>query len=293
MAMMPLRTPAAARGWTLAEALVALAIALAALALAMAIATRSSWLFGRATGELALVSDARALINNLVADTRAALLVEEPATLAAFAARGRYVVHRPASRSPELRLRRSDADEPGGFGFFSDRETTAQHLDVRRVEYRMVPDPGHPGARRVVRDEQGGFLTRATRGDGRFEYAFSPDRSVPAPAAGAATLASGVTRMEIAPLALVPDPAAPGRRTLVPVAAGEGGGAVRVPAAPGPPAGRLDQTCLVVVNLVLSARGREGPGSEVALATHVWLDEKLLAFRFPEFFSTVDDNLSY
>jgi hypothetical protein len=75
-------------------------------------------------------------------------------------------------------------------------------------------------------------------------------------------LAEGVTALKLTPYGLVRDPNAPSGRYLrrgVPLA----------------------EVCLFVLELETKAKFH--------LVTKIWIDERLLAFRYPEFFATPDD----
>ena len=50
---------------------------------------------------------------------------------------------------------------------------------------------------------------------------------------------------------------------------------------------------LLLFSIVARWPGLDGPDGAVEMTSKVWISEKLLAFRFPEFFSSVDENLGY
>jgi hypothetical protein len=265
------------RALTLIEALLALALALVVIAVTVVIASRGAVISGRASAQLALAGDARTLIDNLVADVHAALYLEEPAGVADFANAGRIVIHRSAGADPQVRLERNAREGPG-YPFLSDKQTTAQHLDVRRVVYTRAPDPAHDGAFEVHREETGGFLTRTFGEDGAFTYSFAADAKVKVARAGKQRMAGHLTDLKVAPLALVRDESAAAGRALV--------------ALPDARA-KQDQACVLLVALALRMPGVDGPDGRLDLTSKIWISEKLLAFRFPEFFSSVDENLAY
>lgn len=266
------------RAMTLVEALIAAALALVVIATLVTIFGRGTVISGQTTAQLSLSTDVRALVDDLVSDVHATLYLQEPASAADFARDGRIVLHRSAGSDPALRVERNAKEGPG-YPYLSDRETTVQHLDVRRVVYERKPDPaGAPDASQVWREETGGFLTRTLQADGVFRYAFAPDARVKSPRPGRERRAGHLTRLEAAPLALTLDPAT-GARTLVPA------GHALAP--------RQDQACLLLLSLTARWPGPEAPDGELRFATKIWISEKLLAFRFPEFFSSVDENLGY
>lgn len=253
------------KGFTLVEALIAAALALIVLLTALSIANRGTALSSSTAAQLALQADVRALVDDLCDDVHATLYLEEPATAAEFAAKGRVVLYRSAGADPKLRAQKND----GAFPFLSDSETTAQSFDVRKVLYERAGDE-------VYRTETGGFLTRTLQSDASFRYAFAADARVKVKRTGRERRAAKLAKLAIAPLALALDPQR-GGRTLVPVGPGV----------------RQDQACLLLFSLTARQPGVDGPDGAVEMTSKVWISEKLLAFRFPEFFSSVDENLGY
>ena len=260
------------RGFTLIEVLLASALALVVILTAFTIVGRGTALSGATAAQLALQADVRALVDDLVADVHATLYLEEPATAADFARTGRVVLYRSAGADPKVREQRN-AQEGPGFPYLTDNPTTVQHFDVRKVVYERIAEDG---ASAVFRTETGGFLNRTLQPDASFRYGFAPDARVNAPRAGRERRAGRLAKLAVAPLALALDPVH-GGRTLVPLSAGV----------------RQDQACLLLFALTARWPALDGPDGVVELTSKIWISEKLLAFRFPEFFSSVDENLGY
>lgn len=253
------------RGFTLVEGLIAAALALVVIMTALTIVNRGTALSSGTAAQLALQADVRALVDDLCDDVHATLYLEEPATAAEFAAKGRVVLYRSAGADPKLRSEKND----GAFPYISDAETTAQHFDVRKVLYERAGDE-------VFRTETGGFLTRTLQPDASFRYGFAPDARVKTRRTSRERRASRLAKLAVAPLALALDPQR-GGRTLVPIGPGV----------------RQDQACLLLFSLSARQPGLDGPDGAVEMTSKIWISEKLLAFRFPEFFSSVDENLGY
>ena len=246
------------RGIGLAEA--ALALALAGVALATLDVVASGRVRAASEAQLGLQLEVRALLDALVPDVHAALYIEAPRSCAEFARDGRVTLYRAA----EAEARSGGVPFAGG----------AQQLAARRVAYeRRAEDAGAA----LWRTEAPGVLARSPRAGGGFAYAWTADPPAPGAAAPAPSqrLAGHLAALSVAPLAFTLDPRT-SRRALVP-----------------PEAGTQDQACLLLVSLTARLPGVPPPDGELALTSKVWISEKLLAFRFPEFFSTVDEASGY
>jgi hypothetical protein len=268
------------KGYTLIEALLALILAVVLLSLGFLLLGRGNELFGRSSRQLALVTDARTLLDRLVSDCRPALHLETASDPGRASGRLRLTVYRPSSSDPSLRYERNSKDrDAAGFPFDSGQARSCQYFDVVRATYSAEADAADPGAVRVVREERSGFLTRTRNEDGTFAHGFADDRRVPAPARGTMTLAGHVVLFSAATFGLTEsrDPVA--ARTLVALGGGEKSGPVGA--------------CVVLIRLESRWPGASDPGSRLQVATKIWIDERVRALAFPGHFSSVDENLGF
>lgn len=252
----------------------------------------SSRLFDATSRMVGSQVDVRRLVENIVKDVRGAHLILSPLSRAQWERDRKLVLFSYASSDARPRVQRNRVQEQfRDYPYIATTEgDTVQYLDVRRVTYVLEPESSEGSQPRWAckRKEAAGFLKRTWSGArGRFSYSFEEDSSVADSVRPELKLASGLEEVLLQPVAFLRDRTGKAPFRLI---------------RPGADADiEPHQIALLALRLRLNQAARPREGEEeralregvVELATKVWIDQKAMAIRFPEFFSSVDENLAF
>jgi hypothetical protein len=315
----------ARRAFTLVEALMVVAIGGILILMIVQAHTRMTGMFGTASADLALQTDARILFDTLGQDLTHSILVSaggDGTAVAGFEWKdkqpGQLLQIFRLKKDPRGRIVAPDApDRPqyeGSPGPADSGEPAQHRWPAFRVVYKTEPDQGAGGSKlKVMRTETEGLLVRKEdvpkcEGEPAWLYSFEPKKD-----GRTQQMAVKVASFAILPLAFVPEP----RPSPV-----GGGPPAPAPAtsAPGPtqPEADLDRRLMIwdkskpcaqlyqisalgvhylaedikdyrmTVKAPVPTATTEG---RVELVSKFWIEERSAAFRFPAAFSSIDEPL--